>query len=402
MRNRHGDGTIFQNKQGKWVAQVTTGYKPNGKRIRATRISSTHGEAKKKLQKLRELSSARLLMTSDNVTFGDFARRCLKEIKPQTCRGSTISSYTYLLEHYVRGYLYTTRLRDIDVEQITKLLYQLEKSGLGVGTRKSVRTVISNILQEAVRLQIIPINKARLVPVPKQDWKTQKTRVQEPLSKHEIKEVLNSFNGHQLRPVIQLAIHTGMRRGEVLGLNWSDIDFEHNTLKVGRSLKEFRRQQPDGKWKTSVDIDQLKTRNSYRTLPIGDLMRRVLLEQKREQAILKLAAGEAWAEKGFVFSNDIGGPLNPNGVSKNFRNHLRKNGLRHIRFHDLRHTTAVNMLIAGALLEEASQALGHSSISITKDIYAKYVPVLANRAIEKLSDYLGDQIASGGELVRVS
>ena len=111
------------------------------------------------------------------------------------------------------------------------------------------------------------------------------------------------------------------------------------------------------------------------------------------QCGLTKEAGNAWQEADYVFTNDIGGPLNPNGVSKRFSKLLTRMGYRHIRFHDLRHTTAVLSLAAGTPLEEVSQLLGHSSIAITKDIYAPYVPALSNRAIAKMEEVLGSSTA---------
>ena len=108
----------------------------------------------------------------------------------------------------------------------------------------------------------------------------------------------------------------------------------------------------------------------------------------------KMVAGSAWQETDYVFTNDIGGPLNPNGVSKRFSKLLTKLGCRHIRYHDMRHTTAVLSLEAGARLEEVSQLLGHSSISITKDIYASHVPALSNRAIARMEEFLGNSAVS--------
>ena len=117
--------------------------------------------------------------------------------------------------------------------------------------------------------------------------------------------------------------------------------------------------------------------------------------ERHKQQLQKMVAGNAWQETGYVFTNDIGGPLNPNGVSKRFSKLLTRMGYRHIRFHDLRHTTAVLLLIAETPLEQVSQLLGHSSIAITKDIYAPYVPALSNRAIAKMEEVLGIQHSSG-------
>ena len=213
----------------------------------------------------------------------------------------------------------------------------------------------------------------------------------EPLTKDEAQGLINDTKTHPIGSIIQISIATGMRRGETLGLKWSDINFDTSEVKIQRSLKEHRTKQVDGSWKTSIGEDDVKTRNSRRTLTFGASSIMVLKMERHKQQLQKMVAGNAWQETGYVFTNDIGGPLNPNGVSKRFSKLLTRMGHRHIRFHDLRHTTAVLLLVAGIPLEQVSQLLGHSSIAITKDIYAPYVPALSNMAIAKMEEVLGNQ-----------
>jgi integrase len=391
MSGRYGDGSVFQLKSGKWSAQVTLGYRPNGRRIRRTKTCTTKAEAIKKLQRLREDAKTKTSNKSDVVTFGDFADYCLENHATQTCRQSTINGYRDLLERYTKSYLWHMRLRDIDPDHIIKLMKQLESYGLNHTSRKQVRGVVGKILQMGVEQRIISINAVKLTPVPKKDYFHQKSRVMDPLTQQEAIELIDLTQNHDLGAIIQISIAIGTRRGETLGLKWSDINFETGELKIQRSLKEHRVKQKDGSWKTHIGEDDVKTRNSRRTLTLGTLTLKVLKAERHKQQLQKMVAGNVWQETDYVFTNDIGGPLNPNGVSKRFSKLLKNLGCRHIRFHDMRHTTAVLLLTAATPLEEVSQLLGHSSIGITKDTYAPFVPALSNRAIARMEEVLAFQ-----------
>jgi integrase len=391
MSSRYGDGSVFQLKNGKWSAQVTLGYRPNGRRIRRTKTCTSKAEAIKKLQRLREDSKTKTSNKSDAITFGDFANYCLENHLTQTCRQSTINGYRDLLERYTKSYLWHMRLRDIDPDHIIKLMKQLESYGLNHTSRKQVRGVVGKILQMGVEQRIISINAVKLTPVPKKDYFHQKSRVMDPLTQQEAIELIDLTQNHDLGAIIQISIAIGTRRGETLGLKWSDINFETGELKIQRSLKEHRVKQKDGSWKTHIGEDDVKTRNSRRTLTLGTLTLKVLKAERHKQQLQKMVAGNVWQETDYVFTNDIGGPLNPNGVSKRFSKLLKNLGCRHIRFHDMRHTTAVLLLTAATPLEEVSQLLGHSSIGITKDTYAPFVPALSNRAIARMEEVLGYQ-----------
>ena len=365
--------------------------RPNGRRIRRTKTCSTKAEAIKKLQRLREDAKTKTSNKSDVVTFGDFADYCLENHATQTCRQSTINGYRDLLERYTKSYLWHMRLRDIDPDHIIKLMKQLESYGLNHTSRKQVRGVVGKILQMGVEQRIISINAVKLTPVPKKDYFHQKTRVMDPLTQEEAIELIGLTQNHDLGAIIQISIAIGTRRGETLGLKWSDINFETGELKIQRSLKEHRVKQKDGSWKTHIGEDDVKTRNSRRTLTLGALTLKVLKAERHKQQLQKMVAGNVWQETDYVFTNDIGGPLNPNGVSKRFSKLLKNLGCRHIRFHDMRHTTAVLLLTAATPLEEVSQLLGHSSIGITKDTYAPFVPALSNRAIARMEEVLAFQ-----------
>jgi integrase len=184
---------------------------------------------------------------------------------------------------------------------------------------------------------------------------------------------------------VHLSILTGMRRGEVLGLWWSDIDFDSRKLHVMRTLKEGTRVLPDGRGLTRPVYNDPKTKKSRREVHLEQPAIAALLRHRTRQREQRLGVGPAWEDRGVVFTNPLGGEVYVSNVYQKYVRWVRRNGLRRVRPHDLRHTYATLALGAGAELEKVSRALGHSSIAITMDLYASHVPGIAKEAMEKVA-----------------
>lgn len=389
MTKRHGDGTVFQTAKGSWKAQLTIGQRPNGTRIKITRTRTTKTEAVRALNDLRTIHAAGRFTDGRNVTLRDHIENWLGFHAPLTCRQTTVDGYRYVIDRYVSAQLKNRRLTDIKPSDIATEIKRLTDSGMSLTTCKQVRALLSRCMELAIKLELITNNPVRVIPVPKPTHFDSPSRVKEALTRDEASLLIPQLPD-DLAIIVTIAVHSGMRRGEILGLKWSDIGPGDTTINIERSLCEARRQRPDGTGATALTVNKPKTRNSRRTITTTDALRAALRTQRRRQAAQRLRAGEQWCNDGWVFTTDTGKPVNPNGVSRRFRTALARIGHRHIRFHDLRHTTAHLMLEAGVPLESVTQALGHSSITITKDIYASSVPKLAERAFDTLGDYLRD------------
>ena len=261
-------------------------------------------------------------------------------------------------------------LLEIKPQDVERLLVDLRKRR-SASTVNQVRTALSKVFSIAMRLDLVILN-----PVAR----TQKARRSEfdstpvclPLSKEEIRLLLAAANGTPMEAIINLFQATGMRRGELVGLRWGDIDFEQQTFSIERTLHREAITQPDGSRVSKVVVAPPKTASSRRvnqlTEPVVDIPRR----HQMEQEIARQAAGGAWREEDYVFTNHLGGPLDESKLTKSFSRFLKRSGLRHIRIHDLRHTFATVLIEEdGRQLASVSQALGHSSIAITMDTYAR-------------------------------
>ena len=175
--------------------------------------------------------------------------------------------------------------------------------------------------------------------------------------------------GNRQEALYKLAIATGMRQGEILGLTWPDVDLDKGTLSVRRSLKYY-----DG----AYHLDDVKTDRSRRTLTLAPPLVAALREHRRKQIVRS-----SWR---LVFVTRSGRPLNGTNVTHTLQRHLAEAGLPRIRFHDLRHGAATYLLEAGVPLKEVSDLLGHQQISTTADIYAHTLPETRRAAMDKLAE----------------
>lgn len=179
-----------------------------------------------------------------------------------------------------------------------------------------------------------------------------------------------------------------MRRGELLGLRWADIDFEHETVSIERTIHRESILQPDGSRARRVVVAPPKTANSRRVNQLSESVLDVLVLHQAEQEVARQMAGGTWNDFDYVFTNNQGGPLDESNFYKKYAGFLKDNGLRYIRIHDIRHNFATILIEEdGGQLASVSRALGHSSIGITMDIYAKTARV-ETQATSRMSEIL--------------
>lgn len=404
-RGRYGQGSIRQQPNGRWKATFSAGQDREGGRARPSRVFDTRKQADVWLTEMRQKRNLGIRQSRERQTLTQFVDWWLTNEAHLDKRESTVNHYRYAFKKYIEPRLGARFLDTIGAEEVLDLLGHLKAQGLGVQTLKRVRSYLSLFFENALGKRLVGHNPVKQVKVPKVTT-ADKSHKQDPLSLREVDSLFRSLKGTELEAVVTLAVYLGLRRGEILGLKWSDIDFEESTLSIERTLSEVSALLPDGTLITKVSLNPPKTRNSRRTLPLPAEVVSLLRSQRSRQGRQRLIAGEVWQDEDFVFTNGLGSALWPTNVATKFRKHLKQHGLRHIRFHDLRHTAATLMLKSGSRLEEVSQALGHSSIVITKDVYASYLPTLSNRAVETLASALRgsgslERVVGGNPLPRI-
>lgn len=281
-------------------------------------------------------------------------------IKETKLRGSTMESYTRLARLYIQphSHLGGLLLKDISAAKIQALYSLLQSQEVGKRTIEIVHTILYGCLQHARRLGLVSQNWAELVEVPRPE--THEMRV---WSEDQVSSFLAAYPDQVF---YRVAFATGMRRGELIGLKWQDLDWRSGRIKVDRQVYEpagggFRFQEP-------------KTKRGRRSIRLGS----GLIEALRSQfnKVLPLAraiAGDRWKENDLIFPSAAGTPRNGYEVTKQFKRLARQAGLTEIRFHDIRHTAASIMLLHGEPAVRVAAVLGQS-VAVLLDTYAHYIP----------------------------
>jgi integrase len=208
------------------------------------------------------------------------------------------------------------------------------------------------------------------------------TEEMRPLSADEARRLLDAANGDRLEALYVLTVHTGMRRGNLLGLRWSDVDLEGGTVSVRRTLTRT----DNGK---GVALGDPKTKRSRRTVRLtrgsAEALRRHLERQLRQIE----EVGDHYRDEGLVFATEAGTPINPSNLrQRSFAPLLKRAGLPHIRFHDLRHTCATLLLSRNVHPKYVQELLGHTSVAITLDTYSHTVPGMGDQTAAAMEDAL--------------
>lgn len=369
-------------KEGIWMTQTTIGVNPsNGKPIRKSFYGKTRKEAVDKMNKVLNDLSEGSYSEPTIITLEKWLKDWLSGRKPHISESTWITYETKIRVHIIPE-LGSLKLKDLKTRDIQKLLNDKfengrtdGKGGLSPRSVKYIYQTLNTALQQAKKERIINYNPAEAVELPKGENKEMKT-----LSVDELKIFLETAKSSPLYPAFILVFYTGLRRGELLGLSWSDINFNNGTLTVRKQLVKGK------KYKDT------KTPKSRRTITLHKDAIEVLKNHKKKQNEIKLILGQTYQDNGFVFCTDDGKPLDPDNFSKHFQRILKRAGIPKSRFHNTRHTFATLALEAGVELKTVQEILGHSSISITGDIYSHVTAKMQEEAANKVGGVMADCI----------
>jgi integrase len=387
----NGEGSVFlRTKRGKpvWVAQVSLGRDAKGKRKVTTRNAPTEAAARKVLREMLGAHDEGRLAQQQNATVATYALFWAREVKPLEIRASTAAGYEETLRRYVIPHLGNRRLHEVKAKDVQAWVVLLRKRGLSANTINQARRLLHGMYRHAERQGIVGNNPVRATdPVKRQA--TDKTQVCQPWTREETLKALATVGElEDLGCFLYLMLHTGMRPGEALGLRWADVSLETGQLVITGTLKEERRIDAAGNGVVRLTRNQPKTAASRRRLPISKELAEKLRQQRDSQAFWKVVgrAAEKWDPEDYILTTKVGTPFSATNLRKRYYAALAENGIRRIRMHDLRHVVAAVSLEADVPLEQVSQALGHTRLDTTKQIYAGHV--------QKLNDRFGASLAA--------
>lgn len=367
-----------------WRASISSGRDENGKLIRKQFYGNTQKEVKEKLEEYKKQLSLGSLPSDDKLTLEQWYYTWLFDYRIKDLKPKSFEKYEGIYRNYIKDtQLGILKLKDLRATHLQKYYNDLMDSNKKpTSTIKSLNTRLKPCLAEAEKQGYIQKNYCKLVTLPK-DNTTREIKV---LTPEQQKIFISDLVGHELEMLFLTALSTGLRLGEILGLKWSDIDFNTGTLTVNRSLQRVTEIDRNGNRESKV-IEQLpKTKNSIRTIPIPKNILAKLKDYKVQQSKNKLQIGQLYTNNDYVFCDKLGYHLDDKKPNRNLKSILTKLGIDPLKFHGLRHTYATRLFEANVPPKTVQVLMGHYDISITLDIYTHVMEDTKLEAVEKLND----------------
>ena len=351
------------------IYQAVLSYKKNEKwetKWKSTGIKAIKGNKKKAENKKEEIRKKfQEEINSDNIDnedilFIDYMKKWLKMIS-SSVEPTTLNGYQGVINGRMTDYFKNTKitLQNIKPKHIQEFYQYLLDEGLCGNTVKHYHANIRKALQYAMKTDIILSNPADKVDLPKIEEYKPKFYTSD-----EVKILLNEVIGTKLEIPVMIDCFYGFRRSEVIGLKWSAVDFENDTITIDHTIT-----QSNGKL---IIRDKTKTKSSKRTLPLEPIVKSFLIELKEKQEKNRELCGDSYNKDylEYICVDNCGNIIRPDYVTETFLKLLKRKNLKIIRFHDLRHTCASILLKNGANMKEIQAWLGHSNYNTTANLYA--------------------------------
>lgn len=370
-----GTGTIRRRPDGRWEARLTIGYNPEtGKQTQRSIYGKTQKEVRQKLQKLAvEVNMGRFVEPS-RITVEEWLREWLLLYKPNI-RESTRKNYEGIIKKHILPCLGTVKLQELTSRHLQSLSVQLSKN-LKSGSARNVMAVIADALGAAKKAHLISENPASDVVLPRMSEPEIK-----PLSHDEIIQLLNAA-GDDMRPLITVAIFTGLRIGELIGLCWDNVDNAHNLISVDHQLI----------YTSDGEAVFAPTKNGKRrSVPMAKIVRQALEKQRQWQKVCARVYRWQQPPSGLVFTHKDGRPLNSATVFRRLRTLGKQIGRPDLSAHKLRHTYVTNSIAAGDNPRSVQAHVGHSSSPFMLRVYAHVMPDMECSSAAKMDAFV-DQL----------
>jgi len=384
----NSEGSIYLMKDGRWRAAISTGKSADGKPKRTVFTAATRHEVKDELTKALRDQQLGIPIVSEKQTVAKFLDHWLEQVVRPKARPKTLRTYSDLVKHHIAPGLGEIPLGKLSPQSVRELLNARLAAGLSPRTVKHILVTLRGALAVAFKDGQIPRNVAALVDpprVPKYEAKV--------FDPEQARAFLEAARGFRLETAFTTAVALGMRQGEILGLQWSDVDFETASLAIRAAL-----QRVDSKL---IQVET-KSERSRRQVPIPATCLSSLANHKRAQDREREWAGSRWHETGYVFTTRIGTPMDPRDLLREYYRITRPKpkskdtpppalGFPAIRFHDLRHSAATLLLAQGVSPRYITELLGHSQVSFTMQTYAHVLPQIQKEVAAKMDEILTEK-----------
>ena len=350
-RRRNREGTIYQ-RNDRWVAQVSV----DGNRL--TKTFDTMKECQTWIREINGQIDLGLTNLGIKMRLEEYLDIWLENIKG-SIRPTTWIRYEGLVRLYIKPYLGKIKLNDLKPFQIQHLLTNLRKQGQSPRQIEMIHATLRRAYVIAVRQGYTAMNPVKLVDPPSVPRKELNI-----LDDNQARQFMVTAQESRHETLYYLAITTGIRMGELLGLKWAEVDWAKKEIFIQRQLQRIHGE--------GYIFSTLKTRSSRRKIALGEEAMKRLSTHRKKQGHQRRS--DKWHEQDLVFPSTIGTPMGPRNLLRDFKKMLKIAKLPDMRFHDLRHTAATMMLMNGIPIIVVSRRLGHSKPSVTLDIYGHYLP----------------------------
>ena len=378
-KNAQGAGTIRKRADGRWEARFTTGFDPaSGKQVQKSIYGKTQKEVREKLAQITTELDDGTYMEPTKDTVEEWLDTWLETYVKYSVKPYTLDAYQRNCDNYIKPMLGKIRLAALNAPQIQRFYNGLlTEKELSPKTVRNIHGVFHKALEQAVKLGMIRSNPTNLCDLPKV-----RRKEIHPMEQEEITAFLKAIEGCKYELVYRVTLFTGMRQGEILGLTWDCVDFQHNALYVNKQLQKTK------KVGGQYVLAPTKSGRS-RMITVAPSVMNLLKKQKSQQAQMRLLAGEAWNNSlDLVFTNELGGHLSHFTVYIHFKRIVKELGMPEERFHDLRHSFAVASIESGDDIKTLQSNLGHATASFTLDVYGHVSQKMRQQSADRMEEFI--------------
>ena len=381
-RNASGAGSIRQRPDGRWEARYSVGFNPaTGRQVQKSLYGKTQKEVRKKLSQVIAEIDQGTYVAPTKITVREWlmtwSEEYLENVKPYTRK-----AYEDRIRHHISPALGAVKLTELTPPMVQKFINSLgkdspQRAALSPKTIKNIHGVLHRSLHQAVIIGYIRTNPADNCMLPR----VIRPEIT-PMDDKTIVRFLEACETERYRELFLITLFTGLRQGEVLGLEWSSIDFERGIMTVKKQLQ--REKKPGGKFYLTT-LKNGKTR----TICLAPFVLALFRERMEKQARERQNAYDLWHEDfpGLIFENETGGHVSHTTIRKHFKRIVESMGLPEQRFHDLRHSFAVASLQNGDDIKTVQENLGHHSAAFTLDVYGHVTDRMKQASAQRMEEY---------------
>jgi len=373
-RRLNGEGSVTRRADGRWMGRFYA-WTTTGTRKRITVYGRTRKEATEKMREAQEHNRQGIPVPDTAWKLGDWLDHWLEHVVSLNRRPATYRLYEMTVRLYLKPGLGSSALTRLSASRVQAFFNGQLAAGRSIRTVQVMKTVLSSALSRAMREELVVRNVARLAELP--TWERSTIT---PWTVADARAFLDAAKNDPLYPAFVLLLLYGLRRGEVLGLRWRDIDEDDGEIRVRQQVQRINGE---------LRLYPVKTAAGRRDLPLLPVAQTVLDLRRQAQAADRAELGRAWLDNGLVFTTKTGRPVEPRNLVRSFHRICGGNELRPIKVHHLRHTTATLLKNVGVPARDAQIILGHSRLAVTLEIHTHEDRQAQREALGRISEALG-------------